>query len=100
MDLTKLLRFLHDARVKWYDIGIQLNISTSTLDAIRQENHSDCGKCLQEMVKHWLNRKFPQATFDALIDALTSEPVGEIILAEKTRYLDVVITSEAGIHSS
>lgn len=100
MDLAKLLRFLHDVRVKWYDIGIQLNISTGTLDAIRQENQSDCGKCLREMVKDWLNRKYPQATFDALIDALTSEPVGENTLAENTRYLDVAITSEAGIHNT
>lgn len=100
MDLAKLLRFLHDVRVKWYDIGIQLNISTGTLDAIRQENHSDCGKCLREMVKDWLNRKAPQATFDDLIDALTSEPVGENTLAENTRHLDVAITSEAGIHNA
>ena len=100
MDLAKLLRFLNDARAKWYDIGIQLNISTGTLDAINQENRSDCSKCLREMVKHWLNRKSPRATFDALIDALTSDPVGENTLAEKTRYLDVAITSEAGIYSS
>lgn len=98
MDLAKLLRFLYDVRAKWYDIGIQLNISTGTLDAIRQENYSDCGKCLREMMKHWLNRKSLLATFDALIDALTSEPVGENTLAETTRYLDlVVVTSEEGI---
>ena len=93
MDLSRLLRLLHDVRAKWYDIGIQLNISMGTLDAIRAE-HSECGKCLCEMLKYWLNSKSQQATFDALIEALSSEPVGENTLAENTRDLHLTVTSE------
>ena len=93
MDLRRLLRLLHDVRAKWYDIGIQLSISIGTLDAIKAE-HSECGKCLCEMLKYWLNTQ--QATFDALIEALSSEPVGENTLAENTRDLHLTVTSEKG----
>ena len=97
MDLAKLQRLLHDVRVKWYDIGIQLNISTDTLDAIRTEN-PEYGKCLREMLKHWLSSKSQQATFEALVEALSSEPVGENTLAENTRYLHLTVAPEAGAY--
>ena len=95
MDLRRLLRLLHDVRAKWYDIGIQLSISIGTLDAIKAE-HSECGKCLCEMLKYWLNTQQP--TFDALIEALSSEPVGENTLAENTRDLHLTVTSDEGMY--
>ena len=93
MDLAKLQRLLHDVRSKWYNIGVQLNINTGTLDAIRREWY-DCGDCLREMIKHWLSSGYP--TIDALMEALSSEPVGENKLAENTRHLDLTVTAAAG----
>lgn len=66
-----------------YAIGIQLNISTGTLDAIKVSS-THCGICLQEMLKFWLSSKSHNATLDDLLEALTSDPVGENTLAERT----------------
>ena len=90
-----LLRLLHEVRAKWYDIGIQLDISTGTLDAIKTQ-HSKIGICLREMLKYWLSHKSKKATFDALIEALASDPVGENTLAENTRHINPFLTSDNG----
>ena len=94
MNLKRLLRLLHDVRVKWYDIGIQLDISTGTLDAIKAQ-YIECGKCLREMLKQWLHSK--EAIIDDLLEALSSEPVGENVLAENTRHLNLTIDGNNNI---
>ena len=92
-----LLNLLHEVRVKWYAIGIQLNISTGTLDTIKVSS-TDCGICLQEMLKFWLSSRSHNATLDDLLEALTSDPVGENTLAERTRHLQLTLnTQEAGM---
>ena len=87
---------LYQVRAKWYDIGVQLDICTGTLDAIKVQN-GELGVCLREMLNHWLKNKSQEATFDALIEALASEPVGENTLAENTRHLHLTVSSEEGI---
>ena len=96
MDIKMLLRLLHDVRSKWYNIGIELDISTGTLDAIKAQN-SDCDGYLREMIKHWLSMKSHKATFDDIVEALSSELVGEMALAENTRSLQLTLTSSKGI---
>jgi len=34
LDLSTVRNEIHDARTKWYDIGIELNVDVSTLKAI------------------------------------------------------------------
>ena len=95
MDLKMLLNLLHEVRAKWYVIGIQLDISTGTLDAIKAQT-TDCGVCLQEMLKYWLSSKSHNVTLDALLESLASESVGENTLAEKTRHLHLILTTREG----
>ena len=95
MNLKMLLNLLHEVRAKWYAIGIQLDISTGTLDAIKASN-TDCGVCLQEMIKHWLSTKSHNATSDALLEALVSDTVGENTLAEKARHLHLTLNPHEG----
>ena len=81
---------LYEVRVKWYALGIQLGITPGTLDAYRAQN-SDYGDCLREMLRYWLSSKSHTATLETLLEALSSEPVGETVLAEKTRHIHLTL---------
>ena len=50
-DLSDVHTKLYDARAKWFDIGLALNISHGTLESIRSEQCSN-GDCLREMLAH------------------------------------------------
>lgn len=75
---------LYSVRSKWYDIGVELEISHYTLDAIQKEK-SDIKDCLTEMLKIWLSNTSPPPTWSGLIQALSSEPVAESRIAEDIR---------------
>lgn len=80
-DLKSVRKLLYDARRKWYDIGIELEIPIETLDTIksRARLQDDYKVCLVEMIKEWLNSE--QATRKALAEALRAKPVNERKLA-------------------
>ena len=78
-------QMIWDARIHWYDIGLELRIPVSDLDSIRQVCRDDPGQALTEMLKKWvhLNRSRKKSYFtNALIDALKSKPIGYTQLAE------------------
>ena len=68
----------------WYSLGVQLEISVGTLKRIELENRQ-ITKCLLEMLTVWLQRTNPPPTWNALIEALESSPVGERLLAQQLR---------------
>lgn len=72
----------YTARVKWYNIGLGLEVSVDTLDSIR-ERWDDDGDRLREMFKPWLKGINPTPTWKALIAALRRPSVGENELAGK-----------------
>ena len=72
----------HTVASKWFHIGIQLDIPDGTLDAIAK-NQSDPHLNLLEMLRVWLKRVNPPATWSAIADAV--EFLGEKILARKLR---------------
>ena len=85
-DLKKVLNSLWEARAKWMDIGIQLDMKVPSLQAINQ-NHNEVGSCLRVMLTDWLNQIDPPPTWEALVDALKTPTVGCAQLAgtiEKT----------------
>ena len=51
---------------KWYDLGLQLNISNNELDKIMEEHLDSCKK---KMFQTWL-RNTPDTTYTELKDAL------------------------------
>ena len=55
------------------------------LDAIKAA-HSDHGDCLVEMIKLWLKSTDPPPTWEALGEALESQPIGEAVLAQNGKY--------------
>ena len=82
---------------KWYNIGLELDIPFSTLDAIEM-NYRTSDRCLTEMLKQWLTRDFPAPTWSKLVEALSSEPVGEQRLAKEihTQHCDSLLDCDDG----
>lgn len=66
-----------DASCKWYNLGLELKINPDSLDAIQKENRGNVQDCLRDLLKQWLRRGEPKATWGTLIEALKSPLVGE-----------------------
>ena len=79
-DLITVLEELHEARTKWYYIGLTLKVPASTLDGIEAQSN-DPKRCLIRAVQHWLRTVDPKPTWQALADALRSCLVEEHQLA-------------------
>ena len=70
---------------KWRDVGIQLGLSTGTLDGIERENGSKPNSCLQSFEKvftRWEQHHSKPYTWDTIIGALRAPAVCENALAE------------------
>ena len=86
-DLRCVRAAIYSIHHKWYNIGLELNIHFTALDAI-ETNHRLTDKCLTEMLKQWLTRDSPPPSWSCLVEALSSEPVEEKRLARdiQTKY--------------
>jgi hypothetical protein len=62
-----------DYRARWKFIGIELHVSTSTLDAIEKDCRT-VDDCLLRMIKDWL-RNSPRPTREIIKVALRSKHV-------------------------
>ena len=71
----------HKVADKWYHIGIQLEVPEGILDSTAQQSNPQ--SCLMEMLKVWLKRVDPPATWSAIADAV--EFLGEEQLARDLR---------------
>jgi hypothetical protein len=80
-DLSKVQRAAWDARTKWYNIGLELEIDPETLDVI-EGNNKDIDKQFRAMLTTWLKMVDPRPTWEALAEALRSPTVGYKHLAE------------------
>ena len=83
-DLCHVQGAIYSIHHKWYNIGLQLHISFPVLDGMKANNRTT-DECLTEMLKHWLNC---DPSWSDLVQALSSEPVGEKTLARQihTKY--------------
>lgn len=80
LTLKELRTFLYDVRLKWYDIGLELEIDDNDLDVIKSVNNNDPSKCLVELIKVWLKL---EPTWKALAEALGAQAVREKALSKK-----------------
>ena len=83
-DLKSLHCELHPVRVKWFSLGVQLQVPIDTLKCIETE-HNQMSRHLLEMLTVWLNCTDPPPTWNILTEALDSLPVGEKLLAQQLR---------------
>ena len=79
-DLGLLLEELLDVQTKWYNLGLQLNLTVSTQDRIKTQ-FSDPREQLLEMLETWLSTGYSRS-WKTLLDALRSRNVGESQLAD------------------
>ena len=81
---------MFSARDKWYDIGLELKIPYHTLNAIEKDCPNSCADCLRKMLVEWLTGDSPAPSWSGLVEALSSDPVGEKSLARDihTKYCD------------
>ena len=84
---TILEELANEAASKWYQIGIQLEVSLDLLNTLRQQNSSDDTTKLCCVLVPWL--KSGQASWEALCRALESDTVGEKALAERLKKTSV-----------
>ena len=74
---------LYEVRAKWYDLGVQLRMKTSDLDAIETEHPKNSNVCLRRMLSVWLTREVHSPpTWQTVVDALSSPAVGRPDVAE------------------
>ena len=83
-DLRLLHNELYPISDRWFSFGVQLQISFETLKHIQSDNRTTA-ECLLEMLTVWLKQIHAPHTWDILIDALESPPVGEMALADQLR---------------
>ena len=85
-DLRKVQRATWEARVKWYNIGLELDIDPGTLDTIKNDNDNSDDR-FRAMLKTWLKMVQPKPTLAALAEALQSPTVEFGHLAEQLQAL-------------
>ena len=82
-DLKTVCKAVWDARTKWLDIGLELDLNITDLNAIRAEYRGDIGMCFMEMLTLWLKQVDPPPTWSAMIDALKEPIIGFEHLGEE-----------------
>ena len=75
--ISEFKKMIWEARTKWYDIGVELQLPIDDLECIRKMN-SDPGDCLTDMLKKWYQqRKYDRTQFVTnLINVLRSKSIG------------------------
>jgi tripartite motif-containing protein 2/3/tripartite motif-containing protein 71 len=81
-DLYIICSNFWEARIKWFNIGLALNLEVGDLEAIRQTNRDNVDDCFMDMLKKWL-RTSRRPTQSKLITVLRERTIGFNQLAEE-----------------
>ena len=79
-NLGKVQDLIWDARPKWFNLGLNLDIDQATLTMIKQSNVNG-DDCFREMLSEWL--KSVEPSWEELLAALRKPSVGHKQLAKK-----------------
>ena len=77
-----MFKAVYDARSKWHNIGLELKINPSDLDAYKVNHKDDPEECFKDVLSNWLKQVDPRPTWAALASALSSRTVGHGQLSE------------------
>ena len=83
ISLKNLRNFLYPIKLKWYDLGIELDIPEEELDEIKSKNSDGYGACLRDMITARLKFRDDPLTWGHLADALEAKAIDELQLAGK-----------------
>ena len=81
-DLKVVLKEVFEVRAKWWTLGLELYLTTDTLDDI-QQRYSEPEDQLERVLIKWLKRG--SATWQQLVVALSSDFLDESRFAEKLK---------------
>ena len=90
-DLWSVQDTIWEARAKWYNLGLGLDITPDSLDTIKLDNAST-NDCFRAMLTKWL-REHQRPTWSALAKALKSRSLGLTHLAEEISELEQTRTA-------
>lgn len=76
----KVVTELFPVCADWHDIGLALNLTPATLNAIETPNKAH-KHCLRDMLMEWLNT--PEPSWEGLVQALRNPFVGHQELADR-----------------
>ena len=80
---------LYEVRAKWYDLGVQLRMTTPDLDAIQTQyknNPDNPGACLRQMLSDWLTKEVSSPpTWQRVVDALSSPTINKRAVGNRIR---------------
>lgn len=65
-------------------MGICLDICPGKLQAVAQEHHGNCERCLSEVLQLWTAIK-PDANWEDVVEMLISPAMNEIAVAKKIK---------------
>ena len=84
-DLALVREALWEARTKWYDIGLELEIVPTDLEAIAEESGSNIELCFRKMLYNWLSKSCAKrrCTWKAIIGVLRSKVIHLESLADQ-----------------
>ena len=86
-----------DAHSKWFSLGIELSITVTSLEAIKQKNKENADDCLTEMLLEWLRQANPKPTWACIVAALREPTVGLEQLAESVEKEYLIIEGIRGM---
>ena len=66
-------------RMKWFVIGLALEIDPATLEVIKMDNPNNTNGAFQSMLLMWLRKRQPVPCWKALVEALRSPSVGVVV---------------------
>ena len=88
-DLKDVQESLWEVRTKWYNIGIQLEVSLEELNTIKVRHSNNPDECLTELLAHWL-RNALQPAWTLIAKALRSPTVKFDELASKIEMANLI----------
>ena len=96
-DLKTVRAAVWEARTDWMNIGIELNLIKTDLDAIKVTEGGNLGNCLTEMLTLWLKQVDPPPTWLALVTALKQPTIGRQQLAEQIEKMHIIVKDSNGL---
>ena len=79
-NLKEVREFLYSVRLKWYDLGLELDVDEEELDVIKAKDKDDPNTCLREMLR--VRLKTP-LTWKMLGQALCAKAINESEMSAK-----------------
>ena len=69
----------------WFNVGIQLDIGTTTLRTFENEHHRNSMRCYTCVFEEWKRKRIPPYTWATIIGVLETAAVNEVDTADSVR---------------